>query len=170
MQFWKITALIGTLVFTFSAFLPLVTAGILGFTFSVNLIDLYRAIGYLVRQSGGSMPGTGSTIPLPTEAYASAIGLLLTLILYPVTVILGFVSIAKQRVSLAAGIVGIICWAGAVIMVTGLQSLSGIAAGLIQYGNGIFVGFIGAIILLVTHFLKLTKIVSQPVPPPPPPS
>ncbi len=116
------------------------------------------------------MPGTGSTIPLPTEAYASAIGLLLTLILYPVTVILGFVSIAKQRVSLAAGIVGIICWAGAVIMVTGLQSLSGIAAGLIQYGNGIFVGFIGAIILLVTHFLKLTKIVSQPVPPPPPPS
>jgi hypothetical protein len=170
LQYWKITALIGTLVFVFSAFLPLLTAGVLGFSLSVNLIDFYRAIGYLIGQSRGSVPDWGSSIPLPTEAYAGAIGILLTLILYPITVILGFVSIAKKRVSLAAGILGIICWAGAVIMVTSLQSLSGSFSGLIQYGNGIFVGFIGAIILLVTHFLKLTKTVSQPIPPPPPPS
>jgi len=157
------------MVFTLSAFLPLITAGAFGFNVSVSLVDFYRIIGYLTGQSGESVPGWSSTIPLPTNAYTALIGILLTLILYPITTILGFISIAKQRVSLAAGILGIVCWACGILTVASLQSLIGPFGSLVQYGVGIFVGFVGSVIFLVAHFLKPTKTVSQSVPPPPPP-
>ncbi|MEM3581335.1 MAG: hypothetical protein QXQ64_08790 [Candidatus Bathyarchaeia archaeon] len=125
MEKWQITAILGTIIFLIAGFLPL--ASFLGIVAGGSLIDLYSAA-----LGGGAAP-------------ASA---LLVMILYPITVILGFVSIIKHKLAIIAGILGIICWIGAILFI------NEISGGVLGYGYGIYVGFIGAIILLVTYFIK----------------
>jgi hypothetical protein len=157
LDYWKIAVLIGTMVFLISAFLPMTNVG-------VNLVDLYRIIVSVMTQ-GSTSTDVGSLGTLPADIYVAAIGILLTIILWPIALILGFVSIAKRRVALAAGILGVICWIGAIMFVAILQSYY-----VVQYGAGIFVGFAGAVILLVAYFLKPTPAPApQAAYPPPPP-
>jgi hypothetical protein len=160
LDYWKIAALIGTMVFLVSAFLPMTNVG-------VNLVDLYRIIVSIMAQ-GSTSTDVASLGALPADIYVAAIGILLTIVLWPIALILGFVSIAKRRVALAAGTVGLICWIGAIMFVAVLQSYFG--SDLLQYGTGIFVGFAGAVILLVAYFLKPTPAPApQAAYPPPPP-
>jgi hypothetical protein len=96
------------------------------------------------------------------------IGILLTIILYPVAVILGFVSILKRKVAMVAGIVGLICWIGTLVYLAQANAVS-------LAGVGIYVGIAGAVIMAIAYFIKAslppTQTASQDTtfPPPPPP-
>ena len=155
LEYFRVVAAIGTIVFLISAFLPLISVTFFDQTASISLMDLYSALTRAGSQTAGDV-----TVP------AGVYGILLTVILYPVTVALGLISIFRRRVGLAAGILGILCWIGSIVTLSGLQAL--------QYtGLGIYVGFVGAIILLLASALKPrgTKLSapSSPIPPPPPP-
>jgi hypothetical protein len=147
LECWKVVAFIGGVVFLVSAFLPLVSVGFLG----VSLVDLYGLVGWVLGQSGVSV----GLVDLPVGAAVPIVGVLLTLILYPISVVLGFVSFLRRRVAFVAGILGIICWVGAVVFIASVQSMMGMFAEALGYGAGIFVGIGGAIILLVASFLKV---------------
>lgn len=152
---WKIVALIGTIIFLISGVLPLVSLTLFDFSFYFSLFHAYNLI----------LQGGGSTTSGEIAVTAGAVGILLTVILYPLTVLLGFASIVKQKLAIVAGILGLLCWIG---WLAALNEL-----GIIQYaGLGVYVGFIGAIILLITFFLKPKEIAAivPPPPPPPPPS
>jgi len=136
LDYWKIAVFVGTIIFLVSAFLPLITVTVLDTTVSITLIDLYSAL-----------TNAGEQTARDITALSRLHGILLTIVLYPITMILGFVSIAKRRAALAAGILGIICWLGATMALSSLQAL--------QYtGLGIYMGLIGAIILLVASAPK----------------
>jgi amino acid permease len=138
LDYWEIAASIGSIIFLVSAFLPLITITVLDTTASISLIDLYSALTNARGQ-------TARDITMLIRSY----GILLTILLYPATVILSFVSIAKRKAAFAAGTLGIVCWLGPIIALSSLQAL--------QYtGLGIYVGFLGAIILLVASALKPT--------------
>jgi hypothetical protein len=152
LEYGEIAASIGTIIFLVSAFLPLITITVLGTTASISIIDLYSAL-----TNAGDQ--TARDITVLIRSY----GILLTVLLYPVTVILGFVSIAKRKAAFAAGTLGIVCWLGSIIALSSLPAL--------QYtGLGIYVGFLGAIILLVVSALKPTATKPQaaatPISPP----
>lgn len=144
LEYWQIATLLGTVVFLVSAFMPLISIQALGASMSINLIDAYSAFA----------KGEGEIMQI-------GVGFLLTLVLYPITVIFGFVSLVTRKVALAAGILGIVCWIGSLWAISALKSwmvqqspFGELAAGMIQYGVGIFMGIIGAIILLVAYFLR----------------
>ena len=143
MDYWKIVALVGTIIFLVSGFLPMISAS----EFSFSLFNLY----------------TGSV-----TIDAGVIGILLTIILYPVAVILGFVSILKRKVSMVAGIVGLICWIGTLAYLAQANAVS-------HAGVGIYVGIAGAVIITIAYFLKASLLPTQTAsqdttfPPPPPP-
>jgi len=148
---WKIVALIGTIIFLISGFLPLISLSLFDFSFYFSLFNVYTLFA-----QGGSTSSGEITVT------AGAIGILLTIILYPLTVLLGFASIAKHKLTIVAGILGLICWIG---WLTALNELS-----IAQYsGIGVYSGFIGAIILLVAFFIKPREIALITPPPPPPP-
>jgi len=159
LEYWKIVAFTGTIIFLASAFLPLISVSVLDTTASISLVDLYNALA----RAGGQ---TAGDVTVPSGMY----GILLTIVLYPVTVILGFVGIARRKASLAAGILGIICWLGSIIALSSIDAL--------QYtGLGIYVGFVGAIILLLAFALKPSIVKplapqapAPPMPPPPAPT
>lgn len=155
MESSKVVALIGTIVFMVAGFLPLITVtqDVLGTSssYSATLFDLYRALG----QSGESSAGS---ITLPPTAYA----ILLTVILYPIAVILGFVAIAKRKIALAAGALGLLAWIGTLVFLSTLNA--------VQYtGFGVYVGIVGAIIMAVAYFIKPGPAMQQTIAPPPPP-
>lgn len=152
MEYWKIVALVGTIVFLTSIFLPLFSGP---FGTSSSLANGYQDIG------------STDWASLFANYPAATTGLLLLLILWPIALILSIVSIFKRKTALIAGIVGIICWVGSVMYIS--QSP---LSGLMQYGAGVFAGFAGAIILFVAYYIKpksVTPHVSPPqvVPPPP---
>ncbi len=125
----KIVASIGAILFLLSGVLPLISD-----TF-FSLFNLYASIWQL-QQGPGQV-----TINVET------IGILLTIILYPVAVILGFVSIGKRRMAMVAGILGLTCWFGTL---TYLASL-----GFVSYaGFGVYMGIVGAIFMVIAYFLK----------------
>ncbi len=142
-DYWKIVALVGTIIFLVSGFLPMISAS----EFSFSLFNLY----------------TGSV-----TIDAGVIGILLTIILYPVAVILGFVSILKRKVAMVAGIVGLICWIGTLAYLAQANAVS-------HAGVGIYVGIAGAVIITIAYFLKASLLPTQTaaldttLPPPPPP-
>jgi hypothetical protein len=151
----RIAALVGTIIFLVSAFLPLIIVP----GFSWSLVDEYQNIG--------SMDWYSFFASYPV----SALGLLLLVILWPLAMGLCVASIFRRKIGLVAGVVGIVCWVGAVMYVMGVNP----ASGFVQYGAGIFVGFAGAIILLVAYYVKpklgtVQTAPSQVAPPPPPPS
>lgn len=149
-DYWKITALIGTVLFLLSAFLPMISDSLFNPTSSASLLNFYTVIGQSGQTSAGSV-----TIDIAT------IGILLTMMLYPITIILGLISIFKRRVAMAAGIVGLICWIGTLIALGQLNFT--------QYaGMGVYVGITGAIIMAAAYFMKPSSTAPQVAFPPPP--
>lgn len=159
LEYWKISALIGAIIFLASGFLPFISyisAG--GGVASSPLTDIYSGLGL-----GMDWGTVFSTLPM------YGIGWLLAMILYPVTVVLGLASFLRRKLALFAGILGIICGIGEIMMISGLQSLLAEFGGAIEYGYGIFVGFAGAIIMLAANYIKGGTVPQTPTAPPPPP-
>lgn len=153
LEYWKIIALVGTIVFLFSVFIPYASVSAFGITVSRSLVSEYQDAGRTEWMS------------LFTNYPAAAVGLLLLMMLWPIALILGILSIFKRKTTLIAGVVGIVCWVGAVVYISGLP-----ATGYpLQYGAGMFTGFAGAIISLVAYYIKPTASTPQTAPPPPPP-
>jgi hypothetical protein len=155
LESWKIAAFIGAILFLVSGLLPLISLSLFDFSYWLSLLNVYASLGQTVESGAGSV-----------SVSAGSIGILLTIILYPIAVILGFVSVLKRGLALAAGILGIICWSGFLLALNELRFL--------QYiGLSVYLGFIGAIILIIAFALKPRPMAPQaPVaaaPPPPPP-
>jgi hypothetical protein len=154
LEYWKIMALVGTIVFLFSVFIPYASVSAFGITMNRSLENEYQDAGRTEWNS------------LFANYPAAAVGLLMLMILWPIALILGILSIFKRKTTLIAGVVGIVCWVGAVMYISGLP-----ATGYpLQYGAGMFTGFAGAIILLIACYIKPTARTPQAAPPPPPPS
>lgn len=135
-----------------SGALPVISISLFDLSVYISLFHMYS----LLIQGGEASSGE-------IVVTAGAVGALLTVILYPITVLLGFVSIIKQKIAIIAGILGIICWVG------WLMALNEFGA--VQYaGLGVYIGFVGAIILLIAFFIKPKEMVAPPLPPPPPPT
>lgn len=151
MDYWRIAVLIGIVIFLFSAFLPLVS-----YIISFSLADYYGL------QAGIQQLGVDKwTMPKGLE------GLFITMLLYPITLILGFVAIWKRSLALAAGSLGIVCWLSAFAAVSYFKiNTDPRFSLLIHYESGIFLGLIGAVILLMSFFLKPEKRGFAPVHPP----
>jgi len=130
-------------VFLFAGFLPLVSTV---FGYSRSLLNEYQDVGSMDWIDGF------------THYPVSAAGLLLLLILWPIALILSIVSVFRRQRALIAGIIGIICWAGAAMYISGLPT------GGAQYGAGTFTGFAGAIIMIVAYYIKLPSSRPQAAP------
>lgn len=128
---WRAMASIGTVIFLFSAFMPFISSIV-----SVSLMDYYYQLFGMQN--------------LPT-----VYGVLHTMILYPMTLALAFAGILKRRFAVVAGAVGVLCWIFALFSVSiyKLNYNPSMWSGLIQYGSGIFIGLVGAIIILIAYFI-----------------
>jgi hypothetical protein len=140
-------ALIGAILFLVSGFLPFfVTSGARGIVYEYQYV--------------GSEDWSGGFASDPV----GTLGFLLLVILWPVALVLGIVSILKRKIALVAGIFGIICWASGAMYVIDYQ---------MQLGAGVYVGFVAAALLLVAYYLKPKQAAPstspQPFAPPPPP-
>ncbi len=156
---WKIVALVGTIVFLISGFLPLISASLFDFSFWYSLLNLYASLGQTVETGAGA-----------ASVSAGSIGILLTIILYPLAIVLGLVSIARRKIALAAGILGIICWIGAMIAINEILSgIPDIGSPLQYVGLSAYIGFIGSIILIIASAMKPSGVPRQAAPPPAPP-
>lgn len=139
MRYFKVAAFVGTILFLLSGFLPLITVSVLDTSMSVSLLNIYTALS------------------------ARPYGIILTIVLYLVAVVLGFVSIIKRKIAIVAGILGLLCWIGA------LMTLGAIPGALQYTGIGVYVGIVGAIIMAVAFFMKPSVTTPQPATPAPPP-
>ncbi len=88
-------------------------------------------------------------------------GFLLAAILYPFTFVTGFVStLTNSRLSIVSGFTGMILWLGCISAIMTLKSavsqiagpFGSIGSGFIQIGYGVYVGILGSMILLISHF------------------
>ena len=152
LESWKIVAFIGAILFLISGVLPLISLSLFDFSYWLSLFNVYASLGQTVESGAGSV-----------SLSAGSIGILLTIMLYPVTVVLGFISVLRRNAAIVAGILGFICWVGFLLALNELQFL--------QYtGLSVYIGFMGAIILIIAYALRpRTMTPHGPVAPPPPP-
>ena len=131
LEYGKITVLLGAIIFSASGFLPLVS---FGNEYQPSLFGLYAGFGQVGQQIA-----------------AAVFGFFLTLILYPIAVIIGFLGFLKRRLALTAGILGIICWIIPLMTINGIQAATQLN---VQQGYGIYAGMVEAIIMLVGYVLQ----------------
>ena len=123
-------------------------------TISASLFNLYYAI-----EQGWNVFG-------PVTLDAATIGILLTIILYPIALVLGLASLIRRKIAILAGILGFVCWIGTLTYLAQFDFLS-------YTGLGVYIGIAGAIIIEIAYFLKPSSTAppSAPSPaisPPPP--
>ncbi len=151
-------ALVGTVIFVFSAALPMIYIRFI-VPFSIRLIDVYSWLG-----SEPSMPEDGLEME---EAFSTVeTGFFLAAILYPFTVVTGVVSaLTSSKVSLFSGVMGLILWLGSISGIMTLKStisqmagpLGPISSGFIQIGYGVYVGILGSTVLLISHIFAVLE-------------
>ena len=131
----------GTAIFLLSGFLPLFHA-----VRTYNLIDLYELEwGWI----GESLFWSGlRNSEVLKWIYVS-------MILYPITLILSHFCIFICKLVYLPGISGVICWFSALATVTYYNMAYGLPD--FQYGIGIFVGIAGAILLVSGYYMKLRR-------------
>lgn len=155
MHYRRIVALIGTLIFSVSGIAPMVSDNLFNPTFSLNLFNLYSAVGQ------------GWNIIYSVTVDSATIGVLLTMVIYPIALVLGLVSIVKRRIAILAGTLGLVCWIGTLAYLAEVDFLS-------YTGLGAYIGIAGAVIMATAYFIKpfLTppQIASLPATSPPPPA
>jgi len=159
LKIWQILGLIGIAIFLFSARLPLISIQFI-WTFSISLFDIYGWIG--------RMPLVQDNTSEWTEAFSSVgVGLLLTAILFPITLIVAFASLKiSPKLCLIAGFLGIACWLGAIFSVVQLKLLiaqsggpfGSLASSFIQIGYGVYVGILGSVLLLSSYLIALYEL------------
>ncbi|MCL4437361.1 MAG: hypothetical protein M1503_05135 [Thaumarchaeota archaeon] len=163
MDYFRIVAGVGLTILILAAMMPWFTVTFLD-QFNISLADLYRLI---LSSTGRTQPPAGITPNSLTEGTAG-IGLSLTLITYPVSLILGVAAIVKRKITPFAGIVGIFSGAFWMLGVDSLKSaaakeglktisLGGMitaeASSVINVGHGAYVAIIGGVIILVSYFI-----------------
>jgi hypothetical protein len=149
---WQIAAILGTVIFLFSGFLDLLSSVF----YSFSLLDFYELeMGMKPSLNYQGLPSNLSAIYL-------------TMILYPITIILGVLLltvIPKRSLGLTAGSVGILGWICALVAVSNVRyvQIGRTTITVAQYGIGIFAGLIGAGILLASGLLpSYMSTVSKP--------
>jgi hypothetical protein len=172
LDYWRICASGGTIVFLVSLFLPWVSFaasyGGYGGSYDLTLVSTYSN---LASAAGQGIPILRLIVLLFAVAPALAIGLIVLLALWPLAMILAVASVFNRLTALAAGILGIICWGGAVIFINGIQSnLASLPFEIgsymnMQFGAGVFAGFGGAFMLLVARFFPSQGPRPQAAPP-----
>jgi hypothetical protein len=156
LKIWQILVSVGTLIFFLSGAFPLISIHFIGI-FSISLFDLYKWFGYGLPIS--EFPSEW------TPALSSVVaGFLLIAILFPVTVIVGFVSVRLgPKACLIAGSLGMVCWLGSLFAVIQLKllvaqlagPLGGLAASFIHIGYGVYGGILSSVILLISYFVAV---------------
>ncbi len=147
-------ALIGTVIFLFSAAFPMISIQFIA-TFSIRLFDMYEWVG-----SGLSLPDNDLEW---AQAFSTVgVGLFLAAILYPITVVFGFISVAiSPKVSLIAGVFGMACWLGSLFAILQLRFVIsqsvGALANLIRIGYGVYVGIFASAVLLISYFVAIRE-------------
>lgn len=126
---FEILRLVGALIFLFSMFLPLAASPVS----SVSLMDTY-------------ITSAGGTLPFTFEMYSLA----LAMTLYPISMILCFLTVSHSKITLIASVFGIICWASAILSLAAANNLQNASI-------SIYAGLAGAIILLIAHFYERFK-------------
>lgn len=166
LNYWRFIALIGTILFIYSAFLPLISIQIWMTTSSISLIDFYSIISIYARYGDITpqpwWPTSQPWWPKELNLYFLRIGIgfFLTMVLFPLTTVFGFISLIDHKLALFTGIFGIICWSGSIWGIYELKSfiaqmpLFGTTIlSMIQFGTGIFTGMLGAGILITSYFI-----------------
>lgn len=158
MKIWQIAVFNGTLILLLSGALPLISIHFIG-TFSLSLFDLYTEFGF-----GLSIPESSYEL---TDALSSVVaGLILTAILFPIAVAVGFASLRiGPRACLIAGLLGMMCWLGSLFALIQLKlsmaqsggPVGGLAASFIQIGYGVYGGILGSVILLISYFVARSE-------------
>ena len=121
----------------------------------MSLIDFYSIVSH-----GGASAQPRWPRELDPYLVRIGAGFLLTMILFPITGIVGFLSLVSRKIALLAGILGVICWLGSIWGIFELKSLIaqtplfGLAIlTMIQFGTGIFIGILGSSILIASYFI-----------------
>lgn len=124
-------------------------------TISSSLFNLYSALG-----QGWNIVGS-------ITLYTATIGILLTMVIYPIVLVLGLVSLIKRKIAILAGILGLVCWIGTLAYLAQFDFLS-------YTGLGVYLGIAGAVIMAIAYFLKPSPTAPQiaplPATSPPPPA
>ena len=153
LRIWQMLTLIGVVVFGFSAVLPLISVHFI-MDFTTNLVDVYGWIGR-------GFPAGGEVMSILSNAFSSIwIGLIVTVILFPITIIVAFASLKMgAKLCLIAGVLGIICWLGALFSVEQFKVMvaqsggpfGALIASWIQIGYSVYVGILGSVILVASY-------------------
>jgi hypothetical protein len=153
---WQIIALTGTVVFLFAGIFPFVSAQFRGMPSSISLFDFYT----LVAGSNSTGLLTNYTPQAIMAPPSVGLGLLVMMMLFPIVVIAGFVSVIRRpKATVLAGVLGVLCWLGSLFAVLQLQSLIPQQSALraLSVGSGVYIGISGAVILLASYFAAIRE-------------
>lgn len=164
LEYWRITVLVGIVVFLFSLTLPLVS--IAQWT-NISLFDVYSHAEDLSLPDNAVVRATlgrlFSVREYKEQTQGATLKLLTTIILFPVALAIGVMSLLiSHKIALVSGILGIVCWLSSIWAIMEIKSIT-IEKGAqswseaITFGSGIFMGIVGAVILIVSYFIGFRR-------------
>jgi len=155
LEVWRLVAIIGVFLFASTLIQPLASMSFLGMKVSINLIDLYTAVGRIVSSKNFNiLLHQGSANPnMAVKATADEIvALLITLIFYPATVTAGLAAAAKNRkLLITAGSLGLVWWAAASYIIASFRLSFG--QSMLQFGPAFTTSFVGTAIMIIAYFV-----------------
>jgi hypothetical protein len=169
MKPFRITSVLGLLIVLFSSTLPWLTINLVLAQSNLTLLqfyDLIRGASNLSSQLGAN---AGSEVQTLNQNVPGVAGLELTIILYPLTVIMALIAIGSRKAAGAAGIFGMLTGGAWIFGIESLKqqiSQSASSAGLFgqfaantvnnafDAGTGTYVMIFGGLILFIGLFLK----------------
>ena len=168
MKYFRLVAAIGLGILVFTILMPWITVTFLG-QFNISLLNLYNVVfNSFFSPSPSITPSSPQSII--SESMIGILGILITILVYPISLILGVVSLAKKKVTLFAGVAGIISGVSWIVGVESLktevtqeasQSAGGLggliaqaASSMVTVGYGTYIAILGGVVILVAYFVK----------------
>jgi low temperature requirement protein LtrA len=166
MQPFRLVAAVGAILFLLSAVMPWLTVNvpIIG-QFSLTMADTYRFIA----QQMQPQPKLENPAEQVGRMVGSMLPILFSIILFPISALLGIASILARQAALAAGLLAILT---GILWIAGIESLksqiveqaslggvlgkqlASLLAAVIQIGYGVYVAIIAGIIMLIASSIK----------------
>ncbi|MCX6648557.1 MAG: ABC transporter substrate-binding protein [Candidatus Bathyarchaeota archaeon] len=162
---YKIIAIIGLVTLLIALPVPWISVNVLG-QYNLSLVDIYRSAS-----NAWSQPSQSSTGSAPdfSRYVPSVAAMFLTIVLFPLAIIFALVSIFYPKVSIGAGISGIL---SGVLWIFGIdslksvivqeminqgattftQQLASIIYSAITFGYGALISIVGGVVFLVAFF------------------
>ncbi len=172
-----ILAIVGVIVLLIALVLPWIAVNAFGLSVGASLGEMY---GALLEGLGSAQANyTPDISSLSSLVSPTMIGILATLILYPVALIVGIVSVKVKKLTIAAGVLAIITGILWIVGIEGLKStlaslgsVQGIdISSMIGAGYGTYLAIISGVIFFVAFFVRnRASKTSYTAPPPPPPT